>query len=284
MDQIFATKNNDNQSEVLKKIIEIENKFSPIEIYQLLDGEINSDLAQWHIKRNINMMSMIYKQPRIFNRLSLSKNVNFYSTKANFSKSLLICFCGRANRLMLPISSFLQLIPDDKFDVLIFQDPSRKDFLQGIPGFSSDLKNLVKKIEDVIDITSYQDIRCLGTSGGAGAALYFGVLIEASAAYSIGGRHLKNATDFDRLQQLGFTGDEFDILVSDKLQHSKVKLYAFYAELEERDRLGALSLSNLLDNCQDMPVTNLKEHNIFAELLRGDRDQLIQFFDNYILS
>jgi hypothetical protein len=207
--------------------------------------------------------------------------VNYYRAQGGTNvKTLLIGFCGNANRLMLPIPVFLQFVPEDGYDVLILRDPSRTGYLRGVPGFGGDLVKVAEAIRANVHIGSYREVRCVGTSGGGATALYTGLLLDVRRAVSVGGRHrtlCKRVVEGDS----EFSGEEFDFLVQG-LGPADTELFNIFGERCERDIEGARSLERYLGRLQPIRVPDLADHNVLAYLLQ--KGSLPNFFNRILFS
>lgn len=270
-------------SDFYKKLIEIENNYTPAEFSEIWENkESLSEKIKPSISKTISLMQKGTDEIRPYQRNTISLNVNLYHTESNLKKSLLICFCGVANRLMMPVPVFLQFIPEDQFDVLVIRDPSEHGYVHGIPAFSKDLLETSKLLKEVIDLNRYNDLRCLGTSGGGSAALYFGILMHAKIAISVGGKH-RSLSDKVNSEEHLISGFEFDNLIGN-INHEEIttQLFAVYGDGSERDKVGAYSLKKYLKNCKLVTVKDIKEHNVLGILLQ--RNQLSSFLKSFILN
>jgi hypothetical protein len=260
-----------SRSDFLKKIIELENLLSPIEFLNLSQENPNiPDIAKNQIASTLNMMQAIDKKIHPFSRREISKNVNFYSyhpTEGGGIKKLLICFCGLANRLLVPIPTFLQCIPASEFDVLVYIDPSAFCYMQGVPEFSTSIKNLTLDTQKYINFNDYKSLISLGTSGGGSAAIYFGILIKASSAISICGKHRTLSLHKAHIIEASLDGFEFDRMIEDLLELSKTKLLLVCGEGCQKDIEGAQTLKKYLAKSRTLLIRDLDSHNVIMFLL-----------------
>ena len=276
--------NCDNQASILKRIIDIENEYAPEEIGALMESSLDfPKIAQQHIKKNINWMMKGHQTIRPYKRIKISDNINYFRAPFGGAKSLLLCFCGNADRLMLPTSTLLQHIPEDAFDILMLRDPSRKRYLAGVPGYADQIESVLSRVQQDIPFSQYRDIRCLGTSAGGAVALYSAVFLGAKRALSIGGVHPTISEELDQLKAGGITGTELDDLIKSHLHNlSKVEMLAFFGDQIERDIEGGASLKRYLPHCRLGKVHNIETHNVFFRLF--ERGHLTQFFQRYLFS
>lgn len=274
----------DSQADIYRRLIDIENNFSPEEMASLMDGSGDlPDIAVPLIKKNVEMMMRGHHAIRAYRHLRISNNVNYFHYPSSSIKSLLVCFCGVGGRMMLPIATFLQHIPEHSFDVLILRDSSCHGYLAGVPHYSNRLKSVLIKIKQDISFDQYRDILCLGVSMGGAAALYSGIFLGAKRAISIGGAHPSIFMDIEKFRLEGFSGSEFnDLLPTDFATASNIELLAFFGGQVKRDIEGAISLGRHLTRCRLAKINNLDDHNIFFKLF--ERGTLSEFFRRYVFA
>lgn len=222
------------------------------------------------LQKTVEMMADGRASGRPYLRIALATNVQLYRAAGpRIGKSLLVCFCGNVNRLMVPIPVLLQFIPETMFDVVIVKDPSRQGYIHGVPGFADSLAAAVDAIGTRINLAAYADIRCIGTSGGGSAALYAGLLLGASRAISVCGRHrsLPNRAAGEPDGET-FTGFEFDDMVRDRIEDAATRLLLVFGQKYPRDVEGAQSLKRYLPKAQAIAIKPLDDHNALLYLLR----------------
>ena len=274
----------DNQASILKRIIDIENEYAPEEMGALMEACLDyPKIAQQHIKKNINWMMKGHQTIRPYKRIKISENINYFRAPLGGVKSLLLCFCGNADRLMMPTSTLLQHIPEDAFDILMLCDPSRKRYLAGVPGYADQIGAVLSGLQQDISFSQYRDIRCLGTSAGGAIALYSAIFLGAKRALSVGGVHPSISEELEQFKAEGVTGSEFDDLIKLQLDtSSQVELLAFFGDQIERDFEGGSSLKRYLPQCRLGKVHNIETHNVFFRLF--ERGQFTQFLQRYLFA
>lgn len=275
-----------SRADYLRKLIDVENEAAPLEMRELWNcrHELPQD-AVTQLQATLDMMAACAPVTRPFVRTPLSPQANLFAWSApSAHKSLLVCFCGVANRMMLPIPVFLQLVAADRFDVLILKDPTGWGYLRGVPGLGDTLPEVTDAIAARLDLASYADVRCLGVSSGGAAALYAGVLLEAARAVSVGGRHRSLAAKPQGEGKTGggLTDHEFDQAIRDRATGASTRLIAVFGANAPRDREGAASLRAHLPSCEMRPVADVKNHNVLALLLKNGALQ--SFLDDVLFS
>lgn len=260
--------------------ITLENELTPQELLEQLKwrDELAPPARKW-ISALEEMMLRESGQIQPFRRTSLSENVQFCHAGAGHGvKSLLVGFCGNFQRLMMPLPVFLQQVPADIFDVLIFKDPGRDFFLRGVPGYVDSLAQLPERVERDLPLARYASVRCIGTSAGGAAALVAGEVFGAERALSFGGGHPARASE--SLEPKGLTGTELDLVFADAKRSCGRKL-AFFGETNEFDRETAGSLCRAYPGTRIAPVRGVSTHNIFFELF--ERKELAVFISHSLL-
>lgn len=270
------------RAEYLRRLIDLENELSPSEIWALWQARASlPEAIIAPLGKTIKMMSRGAKELCRFERTVLSANAFLYRAAGGAErKTLLIGFGGNVNRLMLPTAVFLQFIPDADYDMLLLRDPTRSGYLRGVPGFGDDLAKMAEAIRSHVDLDSYRELRCVGTSGGGQVALYMGLLLNARRAVSVGGRH-RSLSKKVAVEDSGFTGYELDKFIED-LGTRDTELLNLFGVQCERDIEGARSLEKVLPRLMPVTIADLAEHNALAHLL--ERGALPGFFKRILFS
>ena len=190
--------------------IEMENTASPYEAINYIRNErVKKGAIVPILDKTEKLMLQASKKIKPFISHKLSSNVFFYNS-GSINKHILMCFCGTANRLMMPIPVFLQHINHEIFDVLILKDPSGLCFHAGVPDFGDTLQESVERLSSFVSSKNYQYVTSFGTSGGGCASLYVGSYLNAKKAISIAGRHPFDYTYIQlALNKKGLAGSEF---------------------------------------------------------------------------
>ena len=259
--------------------IELENTASPDEaINYIRNNRIKKSALLPILDKTEKFMLQGSEKIRPFVRLKISENV-FYYKSGNKNKSLLICFCGKGHRLMMPTPVFLQYINNEIYDVLILRDPSGLCFHSGIPEFGFNLEESIRKLSSLASPGNYQQISTFGTSGGGCASLYVGTYLKAKTAISVGGRHPFHYTDTKvALSKKGLSGSEFDQLLSGKLNKSETNIHVIFANENNYDKKSAQTFSKQLLNVNLLPINDTDNHNVL-EYLRA-KQKLNLLFDD----
>ncbi|MEN9316992.1 MAG: hypothetical protein RIS35_3385 [Pseudomonadota bacterium] len=272
-------------AEFYRRVIDVENLYSPLEMAEITaDLSTIPDPANRLLAATARYMRMGAERPRPYARIRLAERVHLYRAPGGAEpKSLLLCFSGNANRLMIPTAAFLQCVPEDRFDVAIVQDPTRFAYTRGIPGYADDLPSALKRLLDDLGARSHREIRCFGTSAGGAAALYAGLLLSAKRAICVGGLHpTRNRLLRQEKERGRFTGLEWDALTAPRLAGRSTELVAVHAEGHQRDREGAQDLRAHLPGLRIASVRGSDKHAVIAELLMSNALQ--RFMGLFVLA
>jgi hypothetical protein len=261
--------------------ISLENECAPAELLPAFEcrDRLPAPARKW-IERLHSMMRRGGQTFQPFAREVLAENALFFHDGSipRHDKSLLVCFCGNFQRLMIQLPVFLQHVPARDFDVLVFRDPRKLFFLRGVPGYVPDLAALPERLGRDLCLERYASVRCLGTSAGGAAGLAAGAVLGAERALSFGGAHPSRAGEY--LAEYGLNGCEFDAFFRDA-DCGRLRLRAFFGAGNAHDLETAASLCRAFPGVKAVRVDGMAEHNIFFELF--ERGDLQGFLDKNLL-
>ncbi len=273
------------QSEIYRKLIDIDIEYAPSEVAALWEMRAHlPEKAVPYIEKNIKMMAVGSAVVRAYKRINFGGSACLYKGPKNplKKKLLLVCFCGNADRMMLPTALFLQFLPETLFDVLILRDPSKSAYMQGVTGYVNNLSELPARIGNDLNLNEYEHTLSMGCSSGGAAALYAGVLLGSRRAVSIGGMH---PSEYDRFPAACDIDTElkrdFDRFVADQVSSTQTELVCVFGELHPSDVTGAQTLKKFLPACKFLSVKGLDNHDILYSLY--SKNQLMQFFKMMLL-
>lgn len=265
-------------ADFLRWHVEFENTASPTEAIDFIRNNKNFYYLNF-LKKTEMLIFEGREKIRPFERVRLSINVNFYKTHHK-NKNLLICFCGNANRLMIPIPAFLQYIDHKIYDVLVLRDPSRLCYHSGIPGFGLTLENSANMLADIVLRRKYQQVKTFGTSGGGCSSIYLGLYLNVKKAISVGGYHPSNYQIINHnLSKKGLSGYEFDELLSKRSNQYQTSVKIIYADGVDRDTESAKIFAKHLCNANLIPIDH-DQHNVINYLRKKQKLRL--FMDELI--
>jgi hypothetical protein len=208
--------------------------------------------------------SLSHRPPARYMRYPLCKSVNFYSANCG-ATDLLVAFCGGGERLGPPISYFLQLIPEEVYDVLQLADPTKRHFLGGLPEYSSSPLETLRSIQSFARDKGYRRVITYGASMGGLPALRAGLWLGAERAISACGRFCSHP---ERLADPVHEVPAFDLLCDCSRSHN-VRVIAIFSRGNEADAKHYAMLKQIIPECLGIPFETA-EHNPYAGLSEHD--------------
>ncbi|MEQ1943059.1 hypothetical protein ABMA32_11650 [Mesorhizobium sp. VNQ89] len=204
-------------------------------------------------------------QVKPYRRETLSANVNFYTADRE-AKTLIIGFCGRGNRLFLPVGAILQTLDYKRLDLLTVWDPRNVQYDQGVQGYALSLPQLADRLSTFAEAKQYSRVVTYGISNGGLVGLRMGQLMKADRAISAGGRFSWN---IGRMLQGRPYAQSFDLLCHCR-QDSTVESYALFSESDADDAEDARRLEAVFPACTIVPIQS-DEHNFPQEMHKARR-------------
>ena len=203
----------------------------------------------------------------------------------NDAETVALLFCGNSQRLGLPLSGihrWLGLIPAS---LVYLRDFRRLSYLAGLPSLGQDREATLTSLRGIIASLGGRRTVCCGNSGGAFAALHYGLDLGSEAVLSLSGStnlspefnmHLRQAANIARLRR-DLPPGLIDLRRLYGTADRPPRALLLYAQHNWDDRLHAEYLSGL-------PTVSLKavedhdEHNVVVELIkRGQFEGLLDW-------
>lgn len=176
--------------------IQIEIHCSPAEVCAIIDAvrergiPLLPNLQRWHAIMDEQLRGS-GKGAEPYVRTPVSPGATMYAAPATPAerarRTLVIAFTGIADRLMMPVSSFLQHCPAADHEFLVLFDRSKSNFLAGVAGLGDTLSASIDAMRARIASGGYRRAVTFGTSGGGLAAVWSAVELELERAISVGG-------------------------------------------------------------------------------------------------
>jgi hypothetical protein len=164
-------------------------------------------------------------------RTRIGEYISFYSDGGTTTqKSLLICFTGGGQRMMMPTAVFLQNLPAADYDVVVLRDEARNGFRTGIPGVADSLKGLAGRI-GLHQQHYYRQTVSLGVSAGGIPALWTCLQLGLDKGIAVGPNHPNDS----RLLLWDGKGVEVPFRQMIQQLECKPKLLVVYGADEVRD-------------------------------------------------
>jgi hypothetical protein len=236
------------------KTMKLDNELTPLEIAELLKSPTHEH-RPFAIARLLQQRSAAR-----YLRYELGRYVSFYSANRGAS-TLIIAFCGNAFRLMMPISHFLQMIDEDRYDVLILSDIQRRHFDAGVAGFANSLLEMLTRLKSFVDARAYRRLIAYGTSMGGLPALRAGLWLGADRAVSVGGGCCKHPP---RLTRAASEIRAFDLLCACR-RTADVPTVIVYAAKNRLDLREQVQLSAVLPQSVSLSI-DTDAHNVIHHL------------------
>ena len=202
--------------------IALENRMTPLELeifrseLQMVPGTYNVFLGMcvkqlrrklpgafksWHMDfevylsaRNwVKMLDLAYLKsgkpyPEHFRRHKLRQQLTLYKDGGDkHQKTLVICFSGNAQRMMMPMPVFLQHLDAKSMDVAFLKDPQRKGYQEGVDSIAPNLEQMFEELQTLLNIEEYRRVVAIGTSAGGLPAILATLKLGLNAGLSVGG-------------------------------------------------------------------------------------------------
>ncbi len=201
-------------------------------------------------------------------RTDIAPNVAHFSAHAG-ARTLVVGFCGKKLRLLMPVAMMLQSLDDRRFDALVLADPQRLHFDQGIPGFAQSLPDIARRIAAIVEENGYDSVITYGTSMGGFPALRMGSLIGAARAVSCGGRPVNH---MERLGRGTRPVGAFD-LICDCRMPLRAPSYVLFSRDRRPDARAAGMISKIAPEVHLGPVPHDGHNFPFRIFQNGNLDE-----------
>jgi hypothetical protein len=265
-----------------RRRIDFQNVATPQEAADLAAGvtPCSPEDRQWAVEM-MNLAPLGDRLPEPFVRERLCENVMIFRGNSGPQpqpRRLLVGFCGNALRLMIPTPTFLQRIRARDFDVMLLRTHLRGYYLDGVPGYSTDLPSTCRNIMRDADIGQYASVHCLGTSMGGVPTLLAAHMLGACVGLSVGGG-------------MGQTGELETSIRAAGLHDPRplrtgeappLRLFNLYSGANERDTVSNQLLCGYMPDVTPLAISGIKDHNTLYQLLLIKR--LKPVLDLYLLA
>lgn len=211
--------------------------------------------------------------PAPFVRKRLGRAVVIYEAGGDRAgKTLVVCFSGNFQRMMMPTPIFLQSIDANSADVVLLRTEKHKGYRTGIQGLTSDLQSSLAALKTLLKFDEYRRVVTVGTSGGAMPALLSALYWRAAACLSVS----PNNPEDDRWRS--FTGGEG---ASGLFRHFGMgekppPVHIVYGENSIKDAESAKAIESILPSVRLVPVRGAGHVALFPLLERGELGGVLQ--------
>lgn len=176
--------------------IQIEIHFSPAEVCAIIDEvrergiPLLPNLQRWHAIMDEQLRGS-GKGAEPYVRTPVAPGATIYAAAATpeerARRTLVIAFTGLADRLMMPVASFIQHCPAADYEFLVLFDRSKSSYLAGVAGLGDTLPASIEAMRARIAAAGCRRAVAIGTSDGGLAAVWTAVELGLERAISVGG-------------------------------------------------------------------------------------------------
>ena len=159
-----------------------------VELWERLASPLPSaSRHKWIARMERQLAQSGSRAPERYVRYRPGPYMEFYSNpEVRAPKTLLICFKGNGQRLLMPVATFLQHLPAARYDVLMLMDPHKRAYVDGLPGVSDGFSGVARTIGRFLDSTAYRSVVSFGTSAGGLPALVLAARLGIDKGVSVG--------------------------------------------------------------------------------------------------
>ncbi len=277
-----------NEKSSLKKIVNrMFPKFYKILVYwknKIIYSKIKIDAGSkinfnQHTQKWINRIDNYFKQTnKNYPEPFIKKRINRYTihftskdqTTKTKDKTLLVCFTGNAQRMMMPLAVFLQSLDSKTTDVIYIKNPKEKGYMSGLPGYDKSFEEMLDRLGS-LPFDNYKHVVGMGTSGGAYAILLLSLRYSFDAVMAVGPI---GPDDFRLIKELGKNTENF-IEDFTNNTHKLPSIYLVYGanDLKDKDNIykwkKVLKEVNIIkiDDIGHVALRPLIQNGKFADLL-----------------
>lgn len=259
------------------QFLNIQPQTSPKSVYDIAYAQYD-----WFYR-----MSRLYEAVK-YNRVAepylkvnRSRHWSFYRNPIDYNKkTLVVCFTGLAQRMMMPLPIFLQNFDANAVDILMILYPKGVGFREGMVGFSESFEETLEALEMLACSYPYARKVALGVSGGGSPAVLCALKAGWDAAMSFSGAH-----PYDERWHKSLKCSLAHLIEKYKLrQTKKMPIYLVFGWDSIADKAAAEAFGKLLPaqliqiNPNNQPVGHL---SILPIVKSG---KLRQFFNDTLLA
>lgn len=171
-------------------LMDAEHSLTPLEFQRVVRNLCARFPNAQAVLQNLLLAQLLATEaPTPYVRSSIAPDVTLFHNPdvPCVNKSIVIAFCGKAQRLLIPTGVFLQLLPSADVDVVILTDPRRSHFARGLQEYAADFFQFVTRLDKDLKLNRYKNVCCYGTSMGGFVALRCGLLLGTKSV-SVGGK------------------------------------------------------------------------------------------------
>jgi hypothetical protein len=150
--------------------------------------QLQENARQWIDQHRAVLNEVGKSRIELYRRYELHDAVVLFSADRKAPRrNLVIALTGANQRLMMPISTFLQNFDGKTTDILYVRDSSRQGFRGGIPGLADDMPEVGPELTKLFDMSAYKRRVSLGVSAGGLPSLVVALRLKLDATLVCGG-------------------------------------------------------------------------------------------------
>jgi len=292
-------------------LIALENRLTPLELSKLLkEGKlfwryfypvirvvakiiesINNDYSDR--QRNVRTLTWKKKTSYLFNRSGkifpetfirtrISKHSILFSdsSKSAKDKTLIICFVGRAQRMMMPTPVFLQHFDAKNVDIVLIRYPKRSGYKFGLEKVGKNYKETLDNLFEILPSARYKNTVAIGTSGGAAPAVLAALYHNLSSVLAVG---INSLEDSRWNKALGMNLDDYANSIMD-ISTKQTKVSLICGIDHPKDIRSSLEWKQFIENINIIQISDKKEkvgHNALLPLLK--KGEFSEFINSILI-
>ncbi|MFT6420702.1 MAG: pimeloyl-ACP methyl ester carboxylesterase [Porticoccus sp.] len=211
--------------------------------------------------------------PAPFVRKRLGRAVVIYEAGGDRAgKTLVVCFSGNFQRMMMPTPVFLQSIDANNADVVLLRTEKHKGYRTGIQELTSDLQSSLAALKILLKFDEYRRVVTVGTSGGAMPALLSALYWQADACLSVS----PNNPEDDRWHSFADGEGAPGLFKHFGMGEKPPPVHIIYGENSIKDAESAGVIESILPSVRLVPVPGAGHVALFPLLERGELGGVLQ--------
>lgn len=211
--------------------------------------------------------------PAPFERKRLKQAVWIYGNNSDRArKTLVVCFTGNFQRMMMPTPVFLQSIDANHADVVLLRTEKNKGYRAGIQGLTSDLQSSLAALKTLLKFDEYSRVVTVGASGGGMPALLSALHWNADACLCVG----PNNPEDDRWRSFTDGEGPRGLFKHFGMGTKPPPVHVLYGEGSKKDAESARVIESTLSSVKLVPVPGSGHVALFPLLERGELGGVLQ--------
>ncbi len=208
-------------------------------------------------------------RPRKFANVAVCDGVRLFQSAGEVrEKTLLILVSGGKGRIMLPVASFLESLPEVPMDVVFLKNSRDRHFRLGVDGLARSFAELAVQLPLKFETREYQQLVVMGMSSGGLPALALANAISADLGIAIEGRF---PNDLFRIRRHGQQKLSAFFPICACMPQSAGHLIAAFGAGSEIDVSDAHLAQKSFGNLELLPVPGSNAHGLLGPIFFQDK-------------